>query len=92
MKLPKEIKTHCPFCNAHRVHKVRVVKKKKRGALSGGQRRYLRVIKGYRGFPRPSAKVVKRTKKVDLRLECKECGKQHVKRRTFRTQKFELKR
>ncbi|MBR9681937.1 MAG: 50S ribosomal protein L44e, partial [Candidatus Altiarchaeota archaeon] len=76
----------------HKKHKILVVKRKERGALSEGQRRYLRVIKGYRGFPRPSAKVVKQTKKVDIRLECAKCKKKHVKRRTFRTKKFELVR
>ena len=92
MKMPKEIMANCPYCKVHKKHKVLVVKRKERGTLSEGQRRYLRVIKGYRGFPRPSAKVVKQTKKVDIRLECETCKKKHVKRRTFRAKKFELVR
>ena len=92
VKMPKEIKTGCPFCKAHKIHKVSVVKRKERGTLKAGQRRYLRIIKGYRGFPRPSAKVVKQTKKIDIRLECQDCKKKHVKTRTFRAKKFELTR
>jgi len=92
VKMPKEIKTVCPFCKTHSLQKVSVVKRKERGTLKAGQRRYLKIVKGYRGFPRPSADAVKQTKKVDIRLECKECGKKHVKTRTTRAKKFELKR
>ncbi|MBR9680032.1 MAG: 50S ribosomal protein L44e [Candidatus Altiarchaeota archaeon] len=92
MKLPKEIKTHCPFCRKHTLQKLVVVKKRERGVLSGGQRRFLRVMKGYRGFPRPKAEVVKQTKRIDIRLKCPDCNKMHTKRRTFRTKKFEIKR
>ena len=92
LKMPKEIRTHCPYCKKHQTHKVSQVKRRERGTLTGGQRRYERVVKGYRGFPRPKAKAVKQTKKTDIRLECKECGKKHVKRRTFRIKKLELTR
>ncbi len=92
MKWPKQIRTYCPYCNAHTLHKVVVVKKGQRGSLSAGQRRFERVMKGYRGFPRPKANPVKQTKKVDIRLKCTQCGKMHTKTRTFRTKKFEFKR
>ncbi|MBR9689813.1 MAG: 50S ribosomal protein L44e [Candidatus Altiarchaeota archaeon] len=92
MKFPAQINTHCPHCRAHSVHKVSVVKKRERGTLSGGQRRFLGVMKGYRGFPRPKAEVIKQTKRIDIRLKCDKCKKMHTKTRTFRIKKFELNR
>ncbi len=92
MKFPAQIRTYCPSCKAHAEHKVQVVKKRERGTLKAGQRRFLKVMAGYRGFPRPNAKVVKQTKRVDMRLECKTCKKKHTKTRTFRAKKFEIKR
>jgi large subunit ribosomal protein L44e len=47
-------------------------------------------MKGYHGFPRPQPSGDgKPTKKVDLRLVCKVCGKMHTKV-GFRAKKFEL--
>ncbi len=90
MKFPKEIRTYCPYCNTHTVHKVIIVKKHERGALSAGQRRFERTIKGYGGFPKPKAKVIKQTKRWDIRLKCTQCGKIHTKTKTFRAKKLEL--
>ncbi len=92
MRFPKEIKAYCPYCHTHTTQKVVVVKKHERGTLSAGQRRFLKVMKGYRGFPRPKAEVVKQTKRIDIRLKCSKCGKMHTKTRTFRVKKFEIKR
>mgnify|MGYP000038165982 CR=1 FL=1 len=92
MQFPKEIKSYCPKCRTHTLHRVVVVKRRERGSLSAGQRRFKRVMKGYRGFPRPKAKVVKQTKRIDIRLKCTQCGKMHTKTRTFRIKKFEIKR
>ena len=92
MKFPAQIRTHCPSCKKHTDHKVSVVKKHERGTLSGGQRRFLGVMKGYRGFPRPKVNPVKQTKRIDMRLKCSQCKKMHTKTRTFRAKKFELKR
>ncbi|RLJ08301.1 MAG: 50S ribosomal protein L44e, partial [Candidatus Aenigmatarchaeota archaeon] len=58
--------------------------------MSQAQRRFERKLKGYGSFPRPNPKGEgKPTKKVDLRLECQECGKKHTKK-GFRVRKFEL--
>ncbi|MBR9681131.1 MAG: 50S ribosomal protein L44e [Candidatus Altiarchaeota archaeon] len=92
MKFPAQLRTICPHCRVHTTQKLSVVKKRERGTLSGGQRRYLSVVSGYRGFPRPKVTPVKQTKKVDMRLKCPQCKKMHVKTRTFRVKKFELKR
>ena len=92
MKFPVKIRTHCPFCRAHKDHKVLVVKKRERGELKAGQRRFREILRGYRGYPRPKAQVIKQTKRVDVRLECSECKKKHTKTRTFRAKKFEIQR
>ncbi len=92
MKFPANIKTHCPLCKVHSTHKVVVVKKHERGTLSGGQRRFLKIMKGYRGYPRPKVTPVKQTKKIDIRLKCEKCKKMHTKTKTFRAKKFELQR
>jgi large subunit ribosomal protein L44e len=97
MKLPKQVKRYCPYCKKHTLHKVSLVKPgRKRGALSAGQRRFKRVMKGYRGFPRPKVKKggkygAKVSRKVDLRFRCSECKKAHVQRAGVRTKRFELK-
>ncbi len=92
MKMPKEIRTHCPYCKKHTVHKVTVVKKKKASELKQGQRRFRRKTSGYTGFPRPKPSNQKQTKRLDIRLQCKVCKKKHIKMRTFRAKKFEIKR
>lgn len=93
MKFPKTINTLCPYCRKHTEHSVVVIKKKPRGKAhpdSQSQRRYERKLKGYGSFPRPKAKGEgKPTKKLDLRLKCKECNKMHTKE-GFRAKKFEL--
>ena len=53
MKMPRTIKTYCPFCGTHTEHAVERVKKKKASELKWGQRRFREVTSGYGGFPRP---------------------------------------
>jgi large subunit ribosomal protein L44e len=91
MKYPKQMRTYCPFCKKHTVHKVEKVKKRPRSELSAGQRRFRRILKGYKGFPRPNpAGREKPVKKLDLRFVCTECGKAHTRGEGFRVKKFEL--
>jgi large subunit ribosomal protein L44e len=93
MKHPKTVRTYCPTCRKHTIHTVKQVKKKGRSKAhpeSQSAKRFQRKIKGYRGFPRPMPKGEgKPTKKLDLRFQCKECGKMHTKK-GFRVKKFEL--
>ncbi|MFQ5647913.1 MAG: 50S ribosomal protein L44e [Candidatus Aenigmatarchaeota archaeon] len=93
MKFPKATRTYCPHCKRHTEHTVKQVKKKARSKahpMSQSVKRFNRKVKGYRGFPRPKPKGEgKPTKKLDLRLQCKECKKQHTKK-GFRVRKFEL--
>jgi len=92
MKFPAQLKTICPHCKTHTLQKLSVVKKRERGTLKAGQRRYLGIVSGYRGFPRPKVEPVKQTKRIDIRLKCPECKKMHTKTKTFRAKKFEIQR
>jgi large subunit ribosomal protein L44e len=93
MKYPKIIRTLCPVCRKHTEHTVKLVKKKGRSKahpMSQSVKRFKRKLRGYGSFPRPNPKGEgKATKKVDLRLQCKECNKMHTKK-GFRIKKFEL--
>ncbi len=75
MKIPKEIRTYCPRCRKHTVHTVSIYKKGKESAMSWGARRHEERKKGYGGQKYPELKrPAKTTKKVTLKLKCKECG------------------
>lgn len=93
MKFPKVIRTYCSHCRRHTEHTIGLVKKKARSKahpMSRSAKRFKRKLKGYGSFPRPNPKGEgKPTKKIDLRLKCKECGKMHTKT-GFRIKKFEL--
>lgn len=92
MKFPKEIRTYCPYCRTHTIHKIKIATKRPRSKahpISQSQRRFLRKLKGYGSFPRPKPKSEgKPTKNVDLRLTCNECKKIHTKT-GFRVKKLE---
>ena len=77
MKIPSKVKRYCPFCKKHTLHNVKKVKKGKASELKQGQRRFRRVLKGYRGFPRPKASGEKTTRRVNLKYVCTECKKAH---------------
>lgn len=95
MKLPREIKRYCPHCDSHTTHKVIEVKSSPRGSLTKGQRSFKRKLKGYGSFPREKPKQSskygsKTSEKKDIRLECKECGKQHVMQKKTRTKNLNI--
>ncbi|MHC1599126.1 MAG: 50S ribosomal protein L44e [Candidatus Methanofastidiosia archaeon] len=90
MIMPKTRRTYCPNCKKHTVHKIKVVKKKKRGELSSGQRRFRRKLAGYGGYPRPKPSGEKPTRKHDLRFVCTECKKAQTKK-GFRVKKLEFR-
>ena len=93
MKWPKATNTYCPKCKKHTEHTIKQVKKRARSSahpMSQSVKRFERKTKGYRGFPRPKPKGEgKPTKKLDIRMLCKECKKMHTKK-GFRAKKFEL--
>ncbi|MEM5882816.1 MAG: 50S ribosomal protein L44e [Candidatus Aenigmatarchaeota archaeon] len=91
MKIPKKIRTFCPFCRKHTEHEVEIAKKRQRRTLAQGQRRFLRKMKGYGSFPKENPKGrEKPTKKLDLRFKCLTCGKKHTRGKGFRVKKFEI--
>nr|AFN65682.1 ribosomal protein L44 [Aurantiochytrium sp. KRS101] len=76
VNVPKERRTFCKGkqCRKHTVHKVTQYKAGKASNFAQGKRRYDRKQKGYGGQTKPIFhKKAKTTKKVTLRLECKEC-------------------
>lgn len=89
MKFPKEVSAYCPYCRRHTTHIVELAKKRPRRKMAQGQRRFLRKLKGYGSFPKEKPEHEKATKRMDIRLKCKECGKKHSKR-GWRAKKFEL--
>ncbi|MCL4452928.1 50S ribosomal protein L44e [Ferroplasma sp.] len=90
MKMPKQIKTYCPYCKTHTVHDVERVRKRKASELRAGQRRFRRVTSGYGGFPRPRYEGrEKPTKRIALRLKCTVC-KKSITPPTQRAKKFEI--
>ncbi len=90
MKMPKQIKAHCPFCNKHTLHTVERVRKgrattmahidrqKKRAQGIGNSGKFSKVPGGD-----------KPTKRVNLRYRCNECNKAH-NRKGFKVSKFDL--
>ncbi|MBI1978516.1 MAG: 50S ribosomal protein L44e [Candidatus Aenigmarchaeota archaeon] len=92
MKFPKTIRTYCNNCRKHTLHEVEISKKRPRRTMAQGQRRFLRIQKGYGSFPRPQPDHEKATKKLDLRYKCGECGKKHMRGKGWRAKKFEIVR
>lgn len=105
MKIPKEVRRHCPFCNAHHRHTVQESKRRGRNQtrpLSRGSRHRLRRRGLARGmgntgrFSRPPVgrrKMMgkKSTKKTDLRYRCKNCKKMHAQKQGIRAKKVEIR-
>ena len=89
MKVPKKMRTYCPYCKEHTEHKIKIQKPRRRGELKQGQRRFRRKMKGYGGYPRPKPSGEKSTRKRDIRYICSKCKKMHT-RKGFRVKKFEL--
>ena len=90
MKKPRKIKRYCPTCKKHTDHEVEKIKKKKASELKQGQRRFRRVMRGYRGFPRPKPEGREKTsRRVPIRYSCNICHKKHQPP-SIRSRKFEV--
>ncbi len=90
MKRPRTINSYCSKCKKHTPHAVERVKKKRASEGKWGQRRFRRVMTGYRGFPRPKPEGrEKPTKRVFLRYRCKTCTKAYQSP-CIRAKKFEF--
>ena len=78
MKRPRKINKYCPYCKEHTLHDVDRIKKRKASELKQGQRRFRRVMSGYRGFPRPKPEGrEKTTRRIALKYKCSKCNKIH---------------
>lgn len=92
MKIPKKIRTYCPFCKKHIEHSIKEAKRGQRRTLSWGQQKHLRKIKGYTSKVGKTIKVVKQRKKTVMMLTCNECKKSHRKVFPHSKKKFEFKK
>ena len=89
MLRPRKIKRYCPYCKKHTIHEVDKTKKRKASELKQGQRRFRRVMRGYRGIPRPKPEGREKTsRRVALKYTCSECKKSHQPP-SIRSKKFE---
>jgi len=92
MNIPQIQYRYCPYCRKHTQNIVkRVGVGKIKRALAEGQRRFKRKMEGFGSFPKPNPKGrAKPTRKLDLRYQCKVCGKQHTIGKGFRIKKIEF--
>ncbi|XP_059178465.1 large ribosomal subunit protein eL42-like [Physella acuta] len=75
VNIPKNRRTHCKKCKKHTEHKTTQYKRGKESVKVQGKRRYDRKQAGFKGQTRPILrKKAKTTKKIVLKLECKDCG------------------
>ena len=93
MKFPAEINTYCKYCNKHTIHKVSMPIKGQRRALSIGELRHKRKLKGHGGKRAGKKEVKKQGKRQKVMLTCNECKKKQERVLGTRTRKkIEIKR
>jgi len=92
MIIPKEIRTYCPRCKKHTVHKVILYKKGRDSPFRHGVIKHEWEKKGYGGQKWPQLRrKAKTTKKAVIKLECKECG-YIIHKEGIRIRKMEISR
>lgn len=97
MKIPKTQRKYCPKCDKHTEHKVKkesVGPRLNPSEQSKGQRRSSRREKGYGNSGKSSKQIggEKPTRRVDLRYECQECGREQIIGKGFRVKRLEIER
>ncbi len=102
MKVPKQVKRHCPKCNKHTTQKVAVNKSRGRSSthpMSRGSTMRIQLRGERRGFgnlgrysrpPKPKMVGKKLSKKTDFRYTCPECKRTFTQKEGIRTKKVEL--
>ena len=90
MKIPKTINIFCKWCKKHTPHTIEHVKKHAKRAMSIGERRFQRKMRGYGSFPKPKPEGKKPTPRQDLRYRCKDCKHAETRSKTYRVKKFEM--
>ena len=102
MKLPKILNRYCPYCKKHTEHRMLLNKRKNPRSMTYGsklrakRRGKARGIGNMGRYSKPAVTKFKMTgkktsKKLDIRFECKDCKKQHVKSKGFRSRRTEFK-
>jgi len=91
MKMPKQIKAHCPFCRKHTPQTVERVRKGQASSMAHitRQREFRANGIGNQGKFSKVPGGDKPTKRTNLRFRCTVCKKAH-NRAGFRSGKFEL--
>jgi len=103
MKLPKETKRYCPYCNKRTSQTVSVAKQKSRsathpmsrGSASREKSRRLRDRPGNLGrrsrkAPKNWKRKTKATKRMTVMHTCKECKKSKMKKSSMRVSRIEI--
>jgi len=103
MKIPKEIRRHCPYCNKHTKQAVDTAKQRARSAthpMSRGSRSRETdrgLIKGFgnkgrrsRKGPKDWNRKTKTTKRITIIYKCKECGKIKQIKKAIRAGRIEI--
>lgn len=102
MKIPKQIKRHCPKCKTHTDHKVAQAKRRTPGSahpLAKSQKIRSRFGKGFGNLgkygSKPAVSKFKRTgaktsKKTDFRYQCTVCKKTWIQSEGKRARKVEI--
>lgn len=102
MKVPKQIKRHCPKCNKHTTQKVTQNKARGRSSahpLSRGSTKRIRARGERRGVgnlgryskpPKPKMTGKKMTKKTDFRFTCTVCNRMFAQPSGIRAKKVEF--
>ncbi len=90
MKMPKQIRAHCPFCNKHTLQNVERVRKGRASSMTHIARQKLRANGiGNQGKFSKVPGGDKPTKRLNLRYRCTVCKKAH-NRPSIRAGKFDL--
>ena len=90
MKMPKKIRTYCPFCKCHQEHEVEKVRKGKPSTMHRIDRQKRRSFGiGNRGKFSKLPGSEKPTQRVNLRYRCLKCKKAHI-RPGFKVRVLEL--
>ncbi len=87
MKYPKEVRTYCPYCDSHQVHKARLAGKGRARSLAIGTRKHERSLLGHGGKRAGEKTVKKQGKRQKIILECQECRKKQERIIGTRTKK-----
>ncbi|MFN3909746.1 MAG: 50S ribosomal protein L44e [Candidatus Anstonellaceae archaeon] len=87
MKMPKEIRTYCRYCNKHTKQTVKLASKSPARSLAIGTRKHERKLKGRGGKRAGKVPVKKQGKRQVVMLTCTECKKKTPRTIGSRTKK-----